>query len=164
MFCCFSWEILTKSSPNPGLVNEFSATPRGQIKLDRPHCKQFWYFEPFGLFPFCKVTFGDPPKIPFKTSAKLTSPDLFSRRFREGISFPKFVQRSILKLPLSKLCAVPLALQNRAAFETSRRRKMCPERGSKRGDQQRGQKGKKDAWKQVSLSGYFNLLPCKVKG
>ena len=35
------------------------------------------YFQPFGLFPFCKVIFGDPPKIPFKTSAKLTSLGLF---------------------------------------------------------------------------------------
>ena len=75
--------------------------------------------------------------------------DLFSRRFREGISFPKFVQRSILKLPLSKLCAVPLALQNRAVFEGEKRAKKMSrkgeEEGRKRGDQQRGQKGKKDA-------------------
>ena len=35
------------------------------------------YFQPFGLFPFCKVVFGDPPKIPFKTSVKLTSLGLF---------------------------------------------------------------------------------------
>ena len=28
------------------------------------------YFKPVGLFPFCKVIFGDPPKIPFKTSIK----------------------------------------------------------------------------------------------
>ena len=41
-------------------------------------------------------------------------PDLFSRRFREGISFPNFVERSILNLPLSKLCTVHFALQNRA--------------------------------------------------
>ena len=75
----------------------------------------------------------------------LRYPDLFSRRFREGISFPKFVQRSILKLPLSKLCAVPLALQNRAVFEARTGRKRCWDRGRKRGDQQRGQKGKKDA-------------------
>ena len=38
--------------------------------------------------------------------SNLTIPDLFSRRFREGISFPNFVERSILKVPLSKLCAV----------------------------------------------------------
>ena len=32
-------------------------------------------------------------------------------------SFTNIVERSILKLPLSKLCAVPFALQNRALFE-----------------------------------------------
>ena len=47
--------------------------------------------------------------------------DLFSRRFREGLSFLNFVERSILKLPLSKLCAVPLALQNRALLERGKR-------------------------------------------
>ena len=73
--------------------------------------------------------------------------DLFLRRFREGISFPNFVERSILKLPLSKLCAVPFALQNRALFEAEKRAKRCREKGRKRGGQQRGQKGKKDAWK-----------------
>ena len=49
--------------------------------------------------------------------------DLFSRRFREGISFPEFVERSILKLTVSELCAVPLALQNRALFEGEKRAK-----------------------------------------
>ena len=29
------------------------------------------YFKPFGLFPFCKVIFGDPPKIPFKNKHKI---------------------------------------------------------------------------------------------
>ena len=28
--------------PNPGLVNQFSATPRGSTKLDRPYRKRFW--------------------------------------------------------------------------------------------------------------------------
>ena len=41
---------------------------------------------------------------------------LFSRRFREGISFPNFVETSVLKLSLSKVCALPSALQNRALF------------------------------------------------
>ena len=64
--------------------------------------------------------------------------DLFSRRFREGISFPNFVERSILRLPLSKLCAVPFALQNRALFEGEKRAKRCwekvrkPAKGAKR--------------------------------
>ena len=65
--------------------------------------------------------------------------DLFSRRFREGVSFPNFAERSILKLPLSKLCAVPLALQNRAFFGREQR---CQEK-RKRGGQERGQKGKR---------------------
>ena len=85
-------------------------------------------------------------------------PDLFSRRFREGISFPNFVERSILEPPLSKLCgvlgcallsvvcwAVPFALQKRAVFEGEKRARKCRENERKRGGQQRGQKGKKDA-------------------
>ena len=47
----------------------------------------------------------------------MSEPDPFSRRFREGISFPNFVEGSILKLPLSKICAVPFALHNRALFK-----------------------------------------------
>ena len=72
--------------------------------------------------------------------------DLFSCRFRKGISFPNFVERSMLKL----LCAVPLALQNRALFKGEKRAKRCREKGRKRGGQHMGRKGKKDAWKQVS--------------
>ena len=36
------------------------------------------------------------------------------------------MERSILKLPLSKLCAVPLALQNIALFEGKKMAKMAP--------------------------------------
>ena len=36
VFCCFSWEKSTKCSQNPGLVNEFSATPRGQLNWTGP--------------------------------------------------------------------------------------------------------------------------------
>ena len=43
--------------------------------------------------------------------------DLFLRRFREGISFPNFVERSFMSLPLSKLCAMHFALQDRARLE-----------------------------------------------
>ena len=73
--------------------------------------------------------------------------DLFSRRFREGISFPNFLERSILKLPLSKLCVVPFALQNRALFEGGKRAKRFPEKGGGRGVASKGgQKGgRKDA-------------------
>ena len=78
-------------------------------------------------------------------SERIALSGLFPRRFREGISFPNFVERSILELPLSKLCAVPFTLQNRALFEGEKKAKRCREEGRKRGGQQRGQKGKKDA-------------------
>ena len=71
--------------------------------------------------------------------------DHFLRRFREGISFPNFVERSIPDVSISKLCAVPFALQNRALFELEKGRKCAEKKGRKRGGQQRGQKGKKDA-------------------
>ena len=45
-------------------------------RLCRP-CKGEKQPATLGLFPFCKVIFGDPPKIAFKTSAKLTSLGLF---------------------------------------------------------------------------------------
>ena len=54
-------------------------------------------------------------------SQALSFTDLFLRRFREGISFPKSLERSILRLPLSKPAAVPFALQNRALFEGEKR-------------------------------------------
>ena len=65
------------------------------------------------------------------------TPHLFSKRFREGISFPNFVERSILKLPLSKLCTVPFALQNRAPLDGEKKLKRCREKERKKGDQQR---------------------------
>ena len=40
----------------------------------------------------------------------------FSRRFRKGNSFPNFVERSILKLPPSKLCAVRASLYTTEHF------------------------------------------------
>ena len=64
----------------------------------------------------------------------------FLRRFQEGISFPRSAERSILRLPLSKHCAVPFALQS--TFRGG-------QKGRKRGGQQRAKKGKKDARKQV---------------
>ena len=44
VLCCFSWEILTKSSPNLGLVNELSATPRGHLNWTGPiaNSSDFW--------------------------------------------------------------------------------------------------------------------------
>ena len=69
--------------------------------------------------------------------------DLFLSRIWEGISFPNSVERSIPDVPLSKLCAVPLVLQNRALFEGRRKGEKVPEEGRKRGGQQRRQKGKR---------------------
>ena len=71
--------------------------------------------------------------------------DLFSRRFREGISFPNFMERSILNLPLSELCAVRFALQNKALFEGKKGRKGSERRGGRGVASKEGQKGKKDA-------------------
>ena len=65
----------------------------------------------------------------------------FFTQISEGISFPNFVERPVLKLPSSKLCAVPLPLQNRAFSEGRQRRKDAwPAKGAK---------GKKGAWKQL---------------
>ena len=83
-------------------------------------------------------------QVHYTSNIKNCIADLFSRRFREGIPFPNFVERSIPEMPLSKLCAVPFALQNRAHFE-GKRATRCREKGRKWGGQQRGQKGKKDA-------------------
>ena len=69
--------------------------------------------------------------------------DRFSRRFREGISFPNFGERSILKLPLSKLCAVPFALQNRALFKGEKGGQRCLEKGGKGVPSKEGKKEKR---------------------
>ena len=52
------------------------------------------------------------------------------------------MERSIPDLPLSKLCAVPFALQNRALFEGEKRAKMCREKGG-RGVASKGSKKEK---------------------
>ena len=69
--------------------------------------------------------------------------DLSSRRFREGIPFPNFVERSIPELPLSKLCTVPFALQNRALFEGEKWRKCAEKRGGRGVATKRGKKEKR---------------------
>ena len=53
------------------------------------------------------------------------------------------MQRSVLELPLSKLCAVPFALQNRALFTGEKRARKGREEGRKRDGQQRGKKEKR---------------------
>ena len=83
----------------------------------------------------------DPCKIQFGSK-----PDLFSRRFREGISFPNFLERSILKLPLSKLCVVAFVLQNRALFKREKREgEEVPRKGEEEGWPAKEAKRKKDA-------------------
>ena len=101
--------------------------------------------DPEGYFSLAIIAFGAFEFILHKYYYRLGKTDLFSRRFREGISFPNFLERSILKLPISELCIVPFALQNRALFKGENRAKRCPEKGRKRGGQKRGQKGNKDA-------------------
>ena len=64
-----------------------------------------------------------------------------------GISFPNFVERSILKLPLSNLCALPLALLNRAPFEGGRSAKRCREKGEEEEWPPTGAKRKKGRMK-----------------
>ena len=85
--------------------------------------------------------------------------DLFSRRFREGIAFPNFVEKPILTQPLSKLCAVPFALQYREHFaKRSEERKGAERKGERRG--WRDKKEKRDAWELVSLQSRMkNLIP-----
>ena len=77
-----------------------------------------------------------------KRSLRAALADPFLRRFREGISFPNFVERSVLKPPLSKLCGVRFALQKRAVFEGEQRAKKVPRKGMMRGGQHTGQREK----------------------
>ena len=46
---------------------------------------------------------------------------------------PELCGESILKLPVSKLCTVPVSLQKRACFEGRKGQKRCREKGRKRG-------------------------------
>ena len=85
--------------------------------------------------------------------------DLFSRRFREGISFPNFVERCIPELPLSKLCSVPFSLQNRALFEGGKRAKRCREKGRKRVASKGGKKEKRTR-ENRSEGGGFDFSCC----
>ena len=111
--------------------------------------------------------FGDVPGHFSNFSFHFLFSDLFAQ-IREGISVPNFVESSILKAPLSKICAVPFALQNGALFEGENRAKRCPRRGGGggRGGQQRGQKRRKDTRKQVRhLSGpEKGVITLRTKG
>ena len=74
---------------------------------------------------YCEGLFPDTVCWTRLRNTWLAHSDLFLRRVREGISFPNILEASILKLPLSKLCAVRFALQNRALFERRKRAKRC---------------------------------------
>ena len=71
------------------------------------------------------------------------SPQIVKNYSDSKLYFPNFVERSIMNLPFSKLCAVHFALQNLALFEGEKRAKRCRQKWRKRGGQKRGQKGKK---------------------
>ena len=56
------------------------------------------------------------------------------------------MERSIPELPLSKLCAVSFALEDRALFEGEKKGEKVPRKSGGRGVAGKGgQKGKKDA-------------------
>ena len=58
-------------------------------------------------FPISKYRREKPKitKIHYISTLQILGHNVFSR-FREGISFPNFVERSIPKLPLSKICSL----------------------------------------------------------
>ena len=62
----------------------------------------------------------------------------------EGISFPNLLERSMLRLPLSKLCTVPRARSTeQSTFGGGEKGEKVRDKGRKRGGQQRGQKVEK---------------------
>ena len=79
----------------------------------------------------------------------------FSLRFREGISFPNFVERCIPELPLSKLCPVPFAVQNRALFEGGGKGEKVPRKGEEEGWPAKGAKRKKGRVKTGQSKGHL---------
>ena len=69
--------------------------------------------------------------IPFLGKFVWTNADLFLRRFREGISFPKFVERSVLNCPppSSVLCLLLYRMEHLSREE--KRAKRRRERGGR---------------------------------
>ena len=88
---------------------------------------------------------------------RLLLPDLLSRRFREGISFPKSLERCILKCP-SPSCAPCPSLYRTEHFSRGRGAENVPKRGKEEGWPAKSQKGKKDAQEQVSYKGLKGFL------
>ena len=70
------------------------------------------------------------------------------------------MERPILKLPLSKLCAVPLCLQNRVLFKGEKRAKRCREKGMKRVVASKGGEKEKRTCENRSAnhSSFFDLV------
>ena len=76
--------------------------------------------------------------------------DLFSRRFREGISFPRFVESASWNCP-SPSCVLFPWLYRTKHFLRGEKGKKALIRREEEGWPAKGAKRKKDAWKQVSL-------------
>ena len=89
------------------------------------------------------------PHVPFPAPVKMhldmkrTNADPFQAEISGRYFLPNFAERSILKLLLSKICAVPFALQMRALLEGAGRK--VPRKGEEEGWPTEGPKGKKDA-------------------
>ena len=90
-------------------------------------------------------TFWPPPlhmEDPYRTGKYRTQTAQFSRRFREGISFPNFVQRSICtSAPLQALCCA-LCSTEQTTFRGGEQGEKVPRKGAGRGAASRG--GKKE--------------------
>ena len=68
------------------------------------------------------------------------------------------MERSIRNLPLSKLCAVPFALQNRVLFEGGEKGDNVPRKGEEEGWPAKGAKRKKGRVKTSQETDSWNLL------
>ena len=112
------------------------STTRRQKKTSGPGWRPSRRFPADTLQSTTKII---PPK-PFFAPETLT---FFLCRFREGISLLHFVERSILKLLLSKLCAVLFALQNGPLLGGREKGKRSREKGRKKGGSKRGKKEKR---------------------
>ena len=66
------------------------------------------------------------PSKPWKT-------DLFSSRFQEGISFPNFVERSILEPPLSKTLRSVLCSTEQSTFQGGEKGEKVPRKSGEKG-------------------------------
>ena len=135
MFVPFLAGLLRVPDLRPEKVWVPTKMPSFFLWIEGPDCsKNSW--EGFGWFfaVFSGMTLHSATEKAFATS-HLT---LFQADFgKEFPSWTLFVERSILSLLLSKLCAVRFALQNRALFEGEKMAKRYREKGRKRGCEKR---------------------------